>query len=397
VNVKPAHRPVPRIASGLADFYWLRVPRRLARASPTVAAHALDGSYLSRHPMAGALSPPAAAALGLVLGAAHPGPTYSRSVIVMGLLVATGFVAASLGMAALVGYAVGDLFLHGPIDDVSGVDRLVPLLITYAVMAFVVVLAPTATTAIRSSVRRAVATKLGDGAGATLIVTTVFGAAVAGLLVYTWTRSAAVLIRPVFTWHGSQPEAPDIRPLQTGRVWALVAAAIAATVARAVAEERLRLRARHDPRHEALAVSVALRAHVVAADPARRISSRVAAGVATAFVLSGMIAGFVQGVLVAAFFTAVLLARDALNRSGARAVRLFQKVPAIVRFALAFLVARQVVESILSRAWDSGSRSTFEPLLYATCAAAAIVTVLSGRRPAPELALFTEDVARRTR
>jgi hypothetical protein len=381
----------------IAGWLWFGLPRRISRLGATLAALAGDGSYLAEPPVLGALAPAAALGAGLALGASHPGETYTHSTLVTMALLAIGALSAALGMAAVAGYAVGDFVLHDraatfvPPGENVFVTQRVPLIITYLVLAVALTLVPASAASLREWVR-----SLPIPAGATGLVAVAAGAALVGFLVYGWAKVTAVLVRPVFTWRGLQPAVPDIAPLQE-RTWWLVAAAVAATVVRGVVEERRRLQRRVDPREQVLAITVALRIEAVNRSAVRRTLVSVTTGVVLALVLSGMIVGLAQGLLVAAFLIAVLLARDALQRSTWPVVTTVERVPVLVRVGVAFVVGRLITEAIVERAWNSLSvtpENTFTPLLVSVCVWAALMTLAAVRRTPPELAMFERDLAR---
>jgi hypothetical protein len=126
----------------------------------------------------------------------------------------------------------------------------------------------------------------------------------------------------------------------------------------------------------------------------------VATGLVLALVLSGIIVGLAQGLLVAAFLIAVLLARDALQRSTWKVVTTVERLPVLVRVAVAFLVGRLITESIVSRSFNSitvDPGATFTPLLVSVCVWAALMVLAAVRRSPPELAMFERDLARSRR
>ncbi len=384
----------------LAGWLWFGLPRRLSRLGATLAALAGDGGYLAVPPVIGALAPVAALVTGLVLGATHPGETYTHSTVVMMVLLAIGALSAALGMAAVTGYAIGDVVLHDraatfvPPGENAFVTQRVPLIITYLVLAFALTLVPASAASLREWVR-----SLPIPPGATGLLAVAAGAALVGFLVYGWAKVTAVLVRPVFTWRGLQPSVPDIAPLQE-RTWWLVAAAVAATLVRGVVEERRRVQRRVDPREQVLAITVALRIEAVNRSVVRRTLVSVATGLVLALVLSGMIVGLSQGLLVAAFLIAVLLVRDVLQRSTWPLITTIERVPVLVRVAVAFVIGRLITEAIVERAWDSLTvtpENTFTPLLVSVCLWAALMTLAAIRGVPPELAMFERDLERSRR
>src|SRR5262249_9303787 len=139
----------PAALDALNDLWWRRLPVLGRRASATLADVLADGLYLTAWPTAGALGPPLAFLLGLLLGwwRFAPGATFTFSITVMALMLVVSQLSVSLGVWLWLGYAVGDFFLFHWDTGTSyekAWERLlyvrVPLLISYALLALLLVL-----------------------------------------------------------------------------------------------------------------------------------------------------------------------------------------------------------------------------------------------------------------
>lgn len=222
----------------VARWWWLRLPLVAGRRLPTVAAALADGVHLLRWPVLAALGPTASLALGVLIGALQNGPTYTASFVVMATLLSLGMMSVQLGAWGVAGYAFGDLWLRphpSPLLDAlpALVVVHVPQLLSYALLALLVVGVPVLVRAAGSaaSMSAAVPRRLRETAGSAV------AALSAGFLTITWAQAVAVLIRPVFTWPGGQPAATDIVWLQQ-RAWATALLAVALSLARDEVERR---------------------------------------------------------------------------------------------------------------------------------------------------------------
>jgi hypothetical protein len=231
-----AHAAVPPASAWeeLAAFWWRRLPAWLRPWSLVAAMAASDGTFLRRWPRAGALVPPAAVLAGVVLGALHPGPLFTDSVVVLaGLALLSGFGAATGGWAWL-GFTTADLvaadrstlpvgqFTTDPLP-VAAARGWLPIALAYLLLAVLLVSIPLIAASTRFTARLALRSApslvapLGDGARV----------AVQGLATMAWAYAAAFLIRPVWSYSGRSPNQQDIAPLQDGALWWGLLAALA--------------------------------------------------------------------------------------------------------------------------------------------------------------------------
>ncbi|HTG34538.1 MAG TPA: hypothetical protein VLB76_16580 [Thermoanaerobaculia bacterium] len=229
-----------------ARLFWRRIPGAAARLSETLRTVLRDGDYLLAWPAAAALAPPLVLLFGLLLGAAHPGLVFSSSLPVLLLLAAVGGFGSSLGLLAAIGYAFGDLLLHGHegMGYAYGVSRFgtllrtdLALVNTYVILAGLLVVTPLVAT----SVRRHTQTLVRSGS-AGFFLGFLAGGLVQALLAYFWAQSAAFMIRPVWSFWSRAPDIGSINPLQHGAPW-IALVTLLAVAGRAV----LTLKARQRP------------------------------------------------------------------------------------------------------------------------------------------------------
>lgn len=192
------------------DWWWERLPRSLGGAAPSAHLVLTDGSYV-RAFAAGSWAPAAAFVVGLVLGWRpweDAYATFSYSVVLTAALVVIGVLGASFGLAAWVGWCLGDALLATkPFGELSGTGRLVvDLLLAVAMVAL-----PIVAQGLRSRTEQVLAPVIGQGAEwigwAAFAVT-------AGVGAYVWQLSVPQLVRPLWVFNNLSPELPAIEPFQ---------------------------------------------------------------------------------------------------------------------------------------------------------------------------------------
>jgi hypothetical protein len=364
----------------VAQLMWLQTPLRVARLWPSAGVILGDGHYLLRWLAASLLAGPVAGLLGLTVGAAHPGETYTRSLALMVVLALVGQAGAALGLWTTVGYGVGDLLLHSHTADLAltGPDRArlvwLPLLLSYVVLGLLTVLVPLSVLGARFVVLGTSRLSL----RVKRLLEFPLALAVGGVLAYVWTQAVPLLIRPVFVWPGGQPSTEDIAPLQQ-RGWLLALSVTVAVVTR-IFLERTALRGR------AAAFSQVLWAGLsreIGHGPRPGPLGYVAVGAAalgSTLLLSGLIESYVEAIVVLVFFVVVLLGRRLLLLQTYGLVRALGRVPVIVRLTAGLVIGYYVSHAIVSAFWLS--TQTFMPVLAGSCVTIALVTFLTLSPPA---------------
>jgi hypothetical protein len=356
--------------SGLVDWsdrIWITGPRWLGLRVPALRGIAGDGHVVSTLPVAGVLLPVVALGFGLVAGGFRLGyvDVYTESVLLMGLLVGLGCFSSQLGALALLGFVVGDVVSTRPVlsyeaafstdfwfTGVLGEGLLahlvhirLPRLVTYLLLAAVVVVLPRAARGAVASVGR------GRRMPAALAWVLVSGLVlvIAWLGVSAWVAGGPTLVRPVFVWGSPSgaPTAEAVQPLQAEGTL-VVAAALAGTMVR-----QLWLGAAMflGPVRERLAAAEATPPPAAAARPARR-SHPLPAALLTATLATLTLAGILEhplvwGVAFGVFFVVRLLRFDQVRFPALDAWRRVANLaPAWARLIGLWLLSRLVVGAV---------------------------------------------------
>ncbi len=362
-----------RLHERLLQWWWIQLPLRVARWFPTLGSGLSDGLYLVRWPIIAGIGPLVALLLGLLLGALHQEATFTASSFVMALLIAVGLLSAHLGVWAIGGYAIGDLFLHrrsgvstDVLDNVLQVQ--VPLLLSYVLFALAVVIIPLILTAIRLQIRQQpLSPRL-----LRLLEIVVYVSLSAGVI-YLWAMAMVILIRPVYIWQGDQPTASAIVPLQE-RGWILSLTAVLATSIRLFLETRAT-----SLRVARLAALMSQALQAISAQQSQHAVPwvvRLLVGAASlTLLMSGMIANWLEAGLVFVFITLVLWVRDQLRASSWPLLQPLAYVPWLIRFAIGLVLSYVLSRAIVSALWSY--TQTFQPVLVATCLSVALLTLLT--------------------
>lgn len=234
-----------------SDRVWITAPRWLSQRFPALRGLAGDGHVVTTVPLAGVLLPAAALAVGLVAGLFRTGyeDVYTESVLLLAVLVGIGAFSSQLGLLMLLGFVLGDIVSTRPVIEYAArfsrdfwfsgvlgegiiahlVHIRLPRLVTYLLLAAVVVVLPRAARGAVGSVGRG---RRMPAALAWLLVSGLV-TVISWLGVGAWVAGAPTLIRPVFVWASPNgvPTAQAIQPLQSdGSI--VVAVAVAATLLR---------------------------------------------------------------------------------------------------------------------------------------------------------------------
>jgi hypothetical protein len=232
----------------VSDLVWRRGPQALGRRSFSLGVALADGSWLRAWPAAAATAPACALTVGAILALVRPDPTYTSSVAVLVLLVSLAGIGAGIGVWTWFGYVGADLLFnragsglgfHGPSDTLSKAwDLYIPRVLTYVLLAVMLVIIPVAATGIRVQLSR-LARMSGDlktGLDA-LLHGALFGVGVA-----LWAQATAFMVRPLWSFSGRIPDIQAIAPLQEHAVLlGVVGGAVAAARVVVAAQARVRL------------------------------------------------------------------------------------------------------------------------------------------------------------
>jgi hypothetical protein len=346
----------------LAEFWWGRVPLRMARISAGLGVVFGDGGYLQAVPRAAGLAPLLALVLGFIIGWRHPLATdlFTSSVAFLVLALLVGTLSAAVGAWLVIGYAVGDITI-GVRDPAflgsfanSG-KTWAALILCAFVLAILVVLIPLTARSLANEVaaRWLAGRALAAEAGVALVAE--------ALLVFAWTQAALVLTRPYFTWHGLAPSTSTVEGLHTA-AWALPLVAIGAAALRAWLDVRYAAATPHRT--------------PLPARQRRRAPKPVAIGVRAAiavFLLAGLMDSWVDPIIVGAVMIAFLALREPLLRRIGPRTAIVMRVPILPRLIVGSVVSA-VIAIIVVAAF--GTQSVVRPVVISTLVSLIVFTVL---------------------
>lgn len=363
-----------RVAHGL----WVTVPRRALRLSTIAGAGLADGGYLRAWPTVAATTPPAAAIVGLTIGALHPEELYTYSLFLLAVLAMMSALGACLGCWALAGFVVGDVLFARRGDysrltlgvSPTGMRAAAALALSYVLLAALLVLIPVVANAVRHACTASLAFQRRLSretnvwiAGAVLTITQ-------GMLVFLWTQSTPFLIRPVWSFFAESPEVPAIEPLQQ-RGWILALAVMMAVLGRLALEARAS--AHLDPL-EMPGLATGLR-------PPLPWQAVVGGRTAFAtFLLSGLLETWWGVLLTLVVLAAVFALHVRVLPDHVRYVQALSRVPLLIRLTAAAAAAYLAGNTIVQRAVDNGG-SSFISLVVATVVSLLVLALLVPERP----------------
>lgn len=383
----------------LARLWWVGLPLVCRRLSVSLTAYLLDGVWVFAFRQFAKVATPVAFVAGLIFGVTTLGYDAApfESILLIATIVAVGTLAAHLGLAMVAGLAIGDFLLAGrdwalerpaPFggtrsgglfdDGLAGAlaRERIPLLIGYALLAFIAVGVPVLVKTMLGQLpirdKEEVKTEEDDAdeedadeedkvPGLALsvpvqIVLSVVGHAVLTyFLVSFWVDATPVLLRPLWTWPLDQLNQRDVslalvQPLQRdGSI--VLALAVIASLVRMGLQWHVRCDSARGARMSALQASLGRRFGL----PRRlgkprkliRVAFRAAAGT---LLLSGIVPTWADAVVLAA----VLLV-GGLFQSGIVPLPLgqwpttAQRIPLLFRVVGAVIFLRIFVQAIAER------------------------------------------------
>jgi hypothetical protein len=312
--------------------------------------------------------------LGLLFGSQHNASelTFTYSLLWLSIIVGIGALGAAPGAFFVLGYAIGDFFLLTRGD--LGLGRL-GLLVSYLVLALLVVVVPRAVTALR---RRTMGTHPGSGLRA--VIEIAVGAICMGALVVAWSLAAAGEVRPAFTWRPAGiPDLSAISPLQQGAPFLAVVGLIAGAV-------RVILEKQSVNEAEVRAYRESLDATLQRIRPRPPMGPVVAVPVQAAFftvVLAGYVTDWLEVPPLFLGLCASLLVRRLSGHVFPAWSRAIDRVPVLIRMAVGTAVAIVLARAIIAPAF--GSTESFRPVIDAIIVSALVFALLlpQERVPAP--------------
>ncbi len=352
----------------LCEFWWSNAPVGLGRLSGTLGSAARDGSYLTAWPAIGAIAPPIVFVIGWYLGADRIGYDWPNAVhylyspATMLLLVMISGHGAALGLAAWLGFALGDLSLFVPFASIfDGVAAA--RLLADAVLALLVVTIPLGIIRISRAVDLAVpriVSQFSNGkdgklaANLKLPVNVVARAVTAFVLVFLWMESAPLLLQAVTKWPGGSPMTHAL--VQTMRHVGLLPSIAAAYVA-ATRYFLETAAARQKP----AGVRSFQNGRRAGAFPARAIASTVARAAFMTLLMGSLFASWTQAISFFVIFLLIFVARRFASRLIPAWPGRLMRIPPVVRAGAAVLLLYGTVRSIADA--TASQDNTFLPAL----------------------------------
>jgi hypothetical protein len=342
-------------------YWWLRLPPLGKRISRWLSFVLSDGVYLVAWPLVAGFGVPVSLAIAVIMGALHPGETFSFSLVIIAVMFAIASFSASLGLWLSVGYLCGDFLRHA--YEVFGQSSLVssvvyswiPLLMADLLLAGLLVLVPLTTKALRlktvAELKRV--GKLPRWANAVL------HALIQAGLVFIWVECVPTLIRPAFTWEGDAPPTAAVQPLQQDG-WSLV------VIAAFLAAIRIALEYRASAQPQVIAHITELSRSLasVQTQPIFRFpffASRFLKIVFLTLMLSGLATKWIEAVELAVILGAVFFVRTLVSKRFPTWVRIASKVPLIIRLLCAAAVSYLFASLVVAAMWSSFH--SFQPVI----------------------------------
>lgn len=355
--------PTPTAAGTAAQlnaFFWGRLPVKAGRVSGVLGGLFADGAYLSNWTVLGGVVWPAAMLIGFFLGWRHLGYggsgeiTYLYSAFTVVGLVLVSQLGAAIGIALWLGFVLGDLSWvtspEGLQTPLAG--RLAARLLVDVFLAGVLIGVPVAA---KGLARRLVKPPAAPDAFPTAALVQ---AAVAFVLVYLWAMSTAVQMQAAFTWQGMTAMTHGLYKEVTIEAWAYGAAGAYGSAMRSVAEAL----AAHRPGHAARAAD--LRRDLAAVHKPPSVVGSVIGAVLKAALLSLLFATYLTSwtfaFIIWGALAGVLILREALFNWMGLGASLRTRIPAVVRFPLAFFLAFLASKITVDIFWETRS---FMPML----------------------------------
>jgi hypothetical protein len=375
------------------DLWWRRVPAAAQRIAATLAAALTDGLYLAAWPLVGALVPPIAFILGIVLAAGWipplHGELFTYSIALIAIMTAVGSLGAAPGAWLWLGYVITDFFFVHREDSVyvkqvtlfdGTIKWLIATFIPYVLLAMLLVLIPLVTSRLRFGTLHRVYRRFKLPILIRAAADLVLQAALTGVLVYAWVEAVPTLIRPFYSLHNNNPPVAAIKPLQepsSALILVLVAAALAAI--RIVVEYLGDSMPAAVRRLSSLRASLATSAHTIR-KPLPAWATAPFKAILMTILLAGLFETWTDAITFGLAVLVILLARWAFSTWVKIWPELLSRVPLLVRLAVWLLATYYLAQQIVGSEW--ANTDSFQPLVNSALLALAVFAVLVPDFPA---------------
>jgi hypothetical protein len=364
----------------LVDLLWLRLPALVRRFWPTGGAALSDGAYLRRWPPVALAVPGGGFLLGALLGLVHPGVLYTYSLAVVTVMLVVAAQGAAIGLWVWLGYTLVDLVAtdRSTLPGFQGyggnplLDGYVPLLLTYVLLAVLLVLGPLLAAAF--GLRAAMAVRRVNGQLATASGYAVSVLILAGFA-YAWAQATPFMIRPLWSFGGSIPDTEAVQPIQSHTGLLALFAGLAGLV-----RVGLTVAARRGPARPPAVTVPPVSAGTVAGGWLRLVLVPFQAGLVT-LLFGGLVENLALGVLVFVLLCLLLAARLLVVPLLPGYLGMIAKVPVPLRIGASALVTYLLSDWIVTPAIDREERSFTSLLVVIFISLAIAAFLLPGKPP----------------
>lgn len=354
----------------LTVFWWHRVPaygRRVSRGTHTALE---DGHYLTGYSSAAGIMSTIAIAAGLIASLFRPFDLYfdfyTESALLVGGLLCLGFLGAHYGLLGWLGFVVGDLITAAAPSGVSQLSFRFASLVAYAALLVAIVGFPVG---IRKMLEAFRVLDVAPPAIVVPIATTAMGV-LAFYAVSVWINSQQLIARMFFFYQGfSSATDASTLPLQDNATTVARAVAVAAIV-RTLLAAGATLSPRARSRVEAFEQHLVAQRDIKGwGDDVPQVVRSATAVLLVVLLLGGVVGGLANGlVMFAVLLFFQLIRSQVIPLSLGRIQGWVERIPALLRVVLLFVIAQQVTARVPIVSYGS--------LLYVTVAMLVIATIL---------------------
>lgn len=383
------------------DWWWLAIPRRLLRYSTSLAATWTDGIYLTAWPRLAVALPFALLVFGFLEGATHfsfftvgdgalsstePAIAFAQNLILVFLAAAVGSLSANLGMALVLGFAIGDYLFAGPQMQTSGISPWlsflefhVPQLISYLLFFLLAALPTMISNLFLADLRRR--GKVFASAAFQAPCRAIFQAAI----VFLWVMMTPIVIRTFWIYAGqgsSQVTVPYYRELMVP--WLLVVAGVFALV-RGVLETMGQPNPQVQDRVDALRIfQLGTGAPVLSFDQKPWVGAIVLACITT-LLWSGYFLTLIPAAITLVLLTGIMVTRASILPhipAWNGWMRLLDRIPLALRGIVACLATYLIARSIVAVTGLNTTAGAFGAQISASLLGLILMIVLCPLEPA---------------
>ncbi|MDR6226335.1 hypothetical protein [Desmospora profundinema] len=379
----------------LTEFFWIRLSLWGLYGSRTMPLTMTDGIHLTAWPRWGALAPPVALLTGLLFGWFHLGYeyVYSESILFLTIAVILGIFSAHLGLMFLVGFIFGEFVLSLDWSSTPGFGRngvvenvvfyRIPLLISYGLLAVLLVKIPVLTKQLLVQIRP----PQGLSEKAKTVFVMIGHGLLTGVMVYFWVQIMPVLIRPVFTWLSRNPRVDAIETFQVYGFW-LVMIAVFISILRVYLQSlttfRAELRKRMDRVADRFEQKLEEKPNLVPlGERLHPWIHTVLVSAMLTLVLAGLYESWLDAFLLGAFILVLQAARARLIPVPlGKWPEWMERIPLLYRLIIGFVLLLYLSHTVLDYTFSSRSY-TFRPVILLTGLAMLITFLLNPGDPKP--------------